>query len=169
MGWWKYDIMGHIFDGISHSRLSRLAKLLQFIPQSKLLSMIFLADEHLCRISIMSVCFRTNNVSLFLIFLSPLLPCFPWRLMAVEDELRVGVMPEQKPRMFADQVCGLFLDLSWTDLSVVCVSVYLCLCRNVFACLLCLSERFTGLISIADVWWFVGQNSDHRFDPLEEE
>lgn len=62
-----YDIMWHIFDGISHSRLSRLAKLLQFIPQSKLLSMIFLADEHLCRISIMSVCFGTNNVSLFLV------------------------------------------------------------------------------------------------------
>ncbi len=56
----------HICDVISHSRLSRLAKLLQFIPQSKLLSMIFLADEHLCLISIMSVCFGTNNVSLFL-------------------------------------------------------------------------------------------------------
>ncbi len=146
----------HICDVISHSRLSRLAKLLQFIPQSKLLSMIFLADEHLCLISIMSVCFGTNNVSLFL---SPSFPCFPWRLMAVEDELRGGVMPEQKPRMFADQVCGLFLALSCTDLSVVCVSVPLCLCWNVFACLLCLSERFTGLISIAGVWWFVGQNS----------
>ncbi len=31
------------------------------------------------------------------------------------------------------------------------MSVPLCLCWNVFACLLCLSERFTGLISIAGV------------------
>lgn len=69
--------------------------------------------------------------------------------MAVEDELRVGVVPEQKPRIFADQVCLLILFLCeyLLDRSVRCLRV----CPStstlecVFACSLCLSERFTGL------------------------
>ena len=30
--------------------------------------------------------------------------CFFYRLMAVEDELRVSAIPEMKPRMFRDQI-----------------------------------------------------------------
>jgi len=52
--------------------------------------------------------------------------------MAVEDELRVGVVPEQKPRIFPDQVCLLVVFLCEHLLSVfACLSYVhagMCLC-----------------------------------------
>ncbi len=157
----------HICDVISHSRLSRLAKLLQFIPQSKLLSMIFLADEHLCLISIMSVCFGTNNVlslSLSSASLFSVKTHGCGRRAEGRGDAWAKTQDVRRPGLWS--FSGSLLHWSVCCLRV-CSSVFMLECLCLFAL-----PVWTLYRTDFHRWCMMicrSELTDHRFDPLEEE